>query len=137
MPVQRKDYSEYINQQFGELTILSVSEPNKEKNYERFCKCKCSCGKEATASLHNVLRGRTTSCGHAQIKNRTLSRNLNPNCSIDNKSTGIKNISFNKRDYAYQIRVTRNHVRRIGHAFSIEEAIEIKERFLQELDALD
>ena len=42
---KRKDYSEYINQQFGELTILSISEPIKEKKSQRYCTCKCSCGK--------------------------------------------------------------------------------------------
>ena len=63
----KKDYSEYIGKQFGELTILSISEPVTENNSQRICKCKCSCGKEVQTNFSSVLFGSTSSCGHLKV----------------------------------------------------------------------
>jgi hypothetical protein len=134
---KRKDYSELINKQFGELTILSISEPVKEMKSQRYCACKCSCGKEIEVQLHHVLAGQTASCGHNRTKNRVKSRNQNPNCSTDNKSTGIKNISFHKHKKCYRVVIERNYVRHEEYASSLAEAIKIKERILQDLGELD
>lgn len=133
----RKDYSEYINKQFGELTILSISEPIKEMKSRRYCACKCSCGKEVEVQLRNVLAGQTASCGHNRVKNRVKSRDQNPNCNIDNKSTGIKNISFDKRRHYYIVTILRNGVKYREYTYSLTEAIKIKERILQDLGELD
>ena len=123
------DYSEYVNKRFGELTILSISEPITDKRSQRFCVCKCSCGKETNSSLSSLLYGDVTSCGHA--------RNLNPSCNVNNTSTGIKNISFITSKRQYRVDIERNGVRYIERTYSLEEAIKIKERILQELGELD
>ena len=133
----RKDYLEYIGKQFGELTILSISERDTKRNLYRYCTCKCSCGKEVITRVHNVLSGRSMSCGHIAIEKMIESRNQNPNCRIDNKSTGIKNISFNKRSNMYVVRIERKGVKYQERTYSLEEAIKIKERILQELGELD
>jgi len=133
----RKDYSEYIGQQFGELIILSISEPIKDKNSERYCVCKCSCGKEKITQFRRVINGRTTSCGHVNREKLVNSLIQNPNCYITNKSTGIRNIWFMKRLGLYRVEVTRNKVAYREHTHSLEEAIKIKERILQDLGELD
>ena len=143
----RKDYSEYINKQFGELTILSISNAvsdTKSRKTRRYCECKCSCGKRVTVRLDKVTSLHTRSCGHLQddcrqlvFQQRMITRNLNPNCFSTNKSTGIKNISFSKRDNLYRVSVMRNHIRHEGYTSSLAEAIKIKERILQELGELD
>lgn len=134
---KHKDYSEYIGKRFGELTILSISEPIKEKNFVRYCNCKCSCGKETTPFLSSVLRGRTTSCGHVNTDRRIASCIQNPNCLITNKSTGIKNISFDRRRHYYVVTIVRNGVKYREYTYSLTEAIKIKERILQDLGELD
>lgn len=133
----KKDYSEYVNKQFGELTILSISEPIKALKSNRRCTCKCSCGKEVETSLNDVLRGSTTSCGHVHREKLLASRNQNSNCRIDNKSTGIKNISFNRRKNIYKVCIQRKGAPYRGYASSLAEAIKIKERILQDLGELD
>ena len=142
--VRQNDYSEYVNKKFGELTILSISEPIEEKNYERICKCKCSCGKETTPYLRSLLTGDTKSCGHL-IKERAIEtyseklklRNKRKEANVSNKSTGIKNISFHSRNRLYIVSITRKGINHSKYASSLEEAIKIKERILQDLGELD
>lgn len=38
------DYSNIIGKTFGQLTILSYTEPVKENRYRRMCHCRCACG---------------------------------------------------------------------------------------------
>ena len=129
-----KDHSEYVNKRFGELTILSVSETIRKNNrYRTYCNCRCSCNKEVETVLQYVLHGTVRSCGHVRTENQVKAHNQNPNCHINNKSTGIKNISFNKQSKLYVVEIARNKVRYTERTHSLEEAIKIKERILQEL----
>ena len=129
-----KDHSEYVGKQFGELTILSVSETIRKNNrYLTYCNCKCSCGKEVETVLRYVLHGNVRSCGHVRTENQVKSHNQNPNCHTNNKSTGIKNISFNKQSKLYVVEIKRNKVRYTERTHSLADAIKIKERILQEL----
>lgn len=140
----RKDYSDYIGKQFGELTILSISEPGENKNPLRYCKCKCSCGKETRTQFHGVLNGNTKSCGHLS-RERAIEthseklklRNERKEANISNESTGIKNISFDRNRCCYRVKIIRNKIRYSEHAYSLSEAIKIKERILQDLGELD
>lgn len=61
---RKKDYSNLIGKQFGELTILEISEPIKTKRSNRMCICQCSCGKVVAKVLNSVLSERVRSCGH-------------------------------------------------------------------------
>lgn len=51
----KNDYSQYIGQKFGRLTILEI-EGNR-------CKCVCDCGNLHSVRIYNLLRGNTKSCG--------------------------------------------------------------------------
>ena len=57
---------------YGELTVLEedfereqldVIRHPKGRHFKYF-KCKCSCGKETTVQVYQLLNGRTKSCGH-------------------------------------------------------------------------
>ena len=52
--------SEISGSTFGELTVIAYSHTSKHR--ERYFKCKCSCGKEVTVKISNLLSGRTTHC---------------------------------------------------------------------------
>ena len=63
---------DFIEHQFGNLTIIDVY----KKNGRSYCKCLCSCGKETETTFSNLRTGNTTSCGdykkHPRVKKENL-----------------------------------------------------------------
>ena len=56
------------NKKFGRLTTI---EPTKERYYGYIVwKCKCDCGNEFLAPMHNILNGNIKSCGCLVQENR-------------------------------------------------------------------
>lgn len=49
-----------LGKTFGYLTVLSFSHI---KDYKKFYKCKCKCGKEKIVEKYHLLTGHTNSCG--------------------------------------------------------------------------
>lgn len=49
-------------QTFGQWTVLSLAERDKQGRARWLCRC--SCGKERVVSASNLRRGASTSCGH-------------------------------------------------------------------------
>lgn len=121
----RKDYSDILNKTFGELTILSYTEPSKDNFYHRLCNCKCSCGKEVSKRLDWVLEGRTTTCGHMNVQTDTA-----PFAS--NKTTGIRNISWSDKKQKYFVSIKRLGRYFRGSAKTLNDAIKLKEEKLAE-----
>lgn len=64
--LKKKDYTQYIGQTFGDLTILDVTYSNSKVNHRpiREFECSCSCGEKVNKNLYSVLNGKTKSCGH-------------------------------------------------------------------------
>lgn len=60
----KRDYSDFIGETFGELTILDVMKTRKNSKILWECECLCSCGKKVKKRLNGVMRGNTKSCGH-------------------------------------------------------------------------
>ena len=61
-PVYRKDLSKYIGMRFGKLTVISIiNVPSHE--HKDLAICRCDCGNTKTINLHQLLQGRTKSCG--------------------------------------------------------------------------
>ena len=54
-----KTEKEYVGKIFGKLTVTGIY---RKKGIIR-ANCFCSCGKDTEATLHNILRGHTKSCG--------------------------------------------------------------------------
>lgn len=136
----KKDYSEYINKKFGELTILSISEPVTENNSQRICKCKCSCGKEVQVNFSSVLYGSTASCGHLRLakgnetsRKQNKSMRANPNAYVTNQSTGVKYVHYYAKQNQYVVDITVGGARHRRYFHSLQEAIDEKARLLDEL----
>ena len=73
-----KDYSQYINQKFGKLTVLFAFQREDGKKVIRkntYFHCKCDCDKEVDVSVSNIISGKRGSCGcdsSQNVKNRLL-----------------------------------------------------------------
>ena len=139
---KQKDYSNYIGKQFGELTILSISEPVTENNSQRICKCKCSCGKEVQVNFSSVLYGSTASCGHLRLakgnetsRKQNKSMRANPNAYVTNQSTGVKYVHYYAKQNQYVVDITVGGARHRRYFHSLQEAIDEKARLLDELGA--
>lgn len=65
----RKNYTRFVGEKFGELTILEFIETRKKAMIIRQFKCLCSCGKEITKRADFILYGKTKSCGHLKGEN--------------------------------------------------------------------
>lgn len=65
----KENYTRFIGERFGELTILDFIETRKKTNIIRQFKCLCSCGKEITKRADFILYGKTKSCGHLKGEN--------------------------------------------------------------------
>lgn len=137
---KQKKYSEYIGKQFGELTILSISEPITENNSQRVCKRKCSCGKEVQTNFSSVLFGSTSSCGHLKVAKGSESlqkiiqiKRVNKNAYSTNQSTGVKYVHYYARTNQWVVDITIDGVRHRRYVHSLQEAIEEKARLLDEL----
>lgn len=55
----KKNYSEFIDTEHNQLTILEIF---SKKGFTR-CRCKCRCGKISEHRIQSVLSGATKSCG--------------------------------------------------------------------------
>lgn len=137
---KQKKYSEYVGKKFGELTILSISEPVTENNSQRICKCKCSCGKEVQTNFSSVLFGNTSSCGHLKVAKGSKSlqkiiqiKRANKNAYSTNQSTGVKYVHYYARTNQWVVDITVDGVRHRRYVHSLQEAIEEKARLLNEL----
>lgn len=121
----RKDYSDIVGKTFGELTVLSYTEPLKENKYHRTCLCRCSCGKEVSWRLDLVLDGRRTTCGHIKVQ-------IDTTPFASNKTTGIRNISWSNSKQKYLVSIKRLGRYFRGSAKTLNDAIKLKEEKLAE-----
>lgn len=67
----RKDYTRYIGQTFGELTILKIVDSKENSKLVRRCECRCSCGKITKPRIVAVMNGCIKSCGNFKKKDYT------------------------------------------------------------------
>lgn len=59
---------EYIGKKYGKLTVVAYDHSTEVKTatrtrYTHYFKFRCECGREKVINIHNVLSGRTQSCG--------------------------------------------------------------------------
>lgn len=141
-----RDYSQIIDNVYGELRILSYTKPLQEYQSKRLCICLCSCGNEIIVRLSHVLSGQTRSCGHLHKEaGRRHSINLNQEkayemrTSVDkpiktNKTTGIRNISWSNREQKFVVSLKRHGKYFKGRASTLAEAIKMKEEKIKEAE---
>lgn len=64
-----ENYTRFIGDKFGELTVLNVKEEKKNSILIRKFECLCSCGKKVTKRSDYILYGKIKSCGHLKGEN--------------------------------------------------------------------
>lgn len=133
---RQKDYSEFIGQKFNQLKIVEI----ETVGLRHYFKCLCDCGKYKRYKPSFVLSGRIKSCGHTEgwalfEKNEELKelqrQSMKP--LVTNKTTGYKNISYNKEKKTFDVEVTRNGTRYRKRLYSLKDAIEYRNELLEEL----
>ena len=83
-------------QKFGRLTVIERSNIKKDRTAAVW-KCQCDCGNETIVSGIRLRSSNTKSCGCLFSENIAIygkMQNDNPSARKNNKSTGIKNISY-------------------------------------------
>ncbi|HGC9094590.1 TPA: hypothetical protein ACG5SR_000491 [Streptococcus agalactiae] len=147
-------YQELIGRKFQRLTVVDVVGAKKKEGVKRtytYLLCHCDCGKTCEVEIFNLLKGTILSCGCLALeKSQELGKRfgkdretrekartsniLNPNPRKTNKSTGIKNITYNPKLKSYRVQIIRRGVRYMKRFSSLTEAINYKESVLSQLD---
>ena len=141
----RKDYSSFIGQTFGELTIISIGEPLHDGSHSRNCYCRCSCGVELTRNFFHVKAGRVKSCGHLRsekakvhakemgLRGAKKIRNVTAKAQSNNQS-GIRNVYWIESEGRYVVSIKRNGKMFRARSSTLEGAIAKKEELLKEVE---
>lgn len=147
-------YQELIGENFQRLTVIDVVGGKKKENVKRtytYVLCRCECGNTCEIEIFNLLKGSTLSCGCLSLegsqklgrtfgKDRTtrekarVSNILNPNPRKNNRTTGVKNITYNPKLNSYRVQITRRGIHYSKRFPSLTEAIDYKEAVLKQLD---
>lgn len=144
-----------INKKFGRLTVLSITDPQKsDKDHRRRAVCQCDCGTIKTIGLSELQkvphRGATLSCGCLQkevakqnflkgyseesIVKRIKAQHQKVEPNINNRSTRIRHIFYDRSKKLYRVTIVRNGVRYGGKNFKkLSDAKKYKTRLLEEI----
>nr|DAX64644.1 MAG TPA: hypothetical protein [Caudoviricetes sp.] len=130
------DYNSLLGKTFGELKVMGVVLINNQ----RMLYCHCSCGKEVYYKAFGVINGKKKSCGHLEgqvLKTRNaelkeIQRSIDKPLST-NKTTGHKNISYNKNKNAYDVEFARFGVRLRKRFKTLAEAVAFKKEVIADI----
>lgn len=130
------DYNSLLGKKFGELKVMGVVLINNR----RMLYCHCSCGKEVYYKAFDVIKGREKSCGHLEglaLRTRNaelkeIQRNVDKPLST-NKTTGHKNISYNKEKNAYDVELTRHGAKARKRFKTLAEAVDFKKEVIADV----
>lgn len=128
-----------IGKKVGEWTILE----HIPKGGRIYMRCECSCGKIKQVYAPSLFKGISMSCGHVwadklaeeeeqAFRKARLRKRTEPN--ENNYSTGIKNISFNKKRKRYTVSIVRFGVETRKFFYNLDEAIEFKNEVLDAIE---
>lgn len=113
-----KDYSDLIGKKFGNRTILDIVQKSKGWQYETCAVCKCNCGSIDEVPLTQLNTGHRLCCNACAAVS-------------ENKSTGIRNISYDRFNNNYVVNIARNKQSVIRRFHTLDEAIQAKELLLE------
>lgn len=144
-----------ISKRFGRLTVLSITEPQKsDKSNRRLAICQCDCGTVKYIGLSELQKspgkGATLSCGCLQkevtknnfskghlkesVEKRIHSQHMRIEPNISNRSTRIRNISYDQSKKLYRVTIVRNGIRYGGKHFKkLGEAQKYKKQLLEDI----
>lgn len=117
----KQNYELLIGKKFGDREILSIIKKKSGKSNRTFAVCKCKCGsvdEVLVAQLKNGKRLRCTKCADTN----------------ENKSTGVKNISYDRFANKFVITIERNGQKAVRRVNTIDEAILTKKQLLKHFE---
>lgn len=76
----------YIGHKFGKLTVEAYDHSVKHQGkgrvrYTHYFRFRCECGGVIVSSIHNVLSGKTKTCGRCKVVDRWLGKKIG-HCTI-------------------------------------------------------
>lgn len=120
-----KDYSDLIGKKFGDRTVLDVFKKKVElktsSHMETYARCECKCGSIDEVPISRLKRGarlRCTRCVDAK----------------ENKSTGIRNISYDRFNDRFAIVIARNGQKIFRYTHTLDEALLTKQLLLEHFE---
>ena len=117
----KQNYELLIGKTFGDREILDITKRHNGRWNETYAVCKCKCGSIDEVPLAQLRAGRQLRC-HRYVE------------SIENKSTGVKNISYDRSKDRYIITLKRNNQNAIKRAHTMDEAILVKKQLLNHFE---
>lgn len=119
---------------FGRLTVIERNEKTT-KSCSVYWKCICDCGNETIVSRNSLRSSHTKSCGCLFSENIAIygkRQNDNPVARKNNKSTGIKNISYVPTHgfTCYRVLIVRENKTYLHYLPTLQDAVRAKEYVL-------
>lgn len=116
-----KDYVLLIGKKFGDREVLDIVKKQRGKENRTFAICKCKCGSIDEVNLSKLRAGQRQRCKSCT----SLSKN---------KSTGMKNISYDRARDTFNVVIERNGEKVFKRALTLDEAILIKTQLLNHFE---
>lgn len=113
-----KDYTLLIGKKFGDREILDIVKKQRGKENRTFAICKCKCGSIDEVNLSKLRAGQRQRC--------RLCTSLNKN-----KSTGMKNISYDRARDTFNVVIERNGEKVFRRTRTLDEAVLTKKLLLE------
>lgn len=114
----RQNYELLIGKKFGDREILDIVKKQKGKENRTFAICKCKCGSVDEVNLSKLRAGQRQRCQSCTSANK-------------NKSTGVKNISYDRAHDTFNVVIERNCEKVVRRAHTLDEAILTKKLLLE------
>lgn len=131
----RSNAKDLTGRQFGELTVLELT--NKKWRSYRVWRCKCSCGREKEIPSEPLLSGNTTSCGckkgrslektHWYYEGTDLYQALEEKVESTRSSSGYTGVTLKRNKWVAYITYKKKRYF-LGSYDNIEEAVEARAR---------
>lgn len=114
----KQNYELLIGKTFGDREILDIVKKQRGKENRTFAICKCKCGSIDEVNLSKLRAGQRQRCQSCTSLNK-------------NKSTGVKNISYDRARDTFNVVIERNGEKVFRRARTLDEAILTKKLLLE------
>lgn len=114
----KQNYELLIGKKFGDREILDIVKKQRGKENRTFAICKCKCGSIDEVNLSKLRAGQRQRCQSCTSANK-------------NKSTGMKNISYDRARDTFNVVIERNGEKVFRRARTLDEAILTKKLLLE------